>query len=167
MNDIALFGRITLATVFGLSAVLKLRAFPSFAEHVRATLPVARGLAGPTAAGTVLAEATTAAALLLARPPWLGFGAALALLGAFTVYLAGLLGSGGGVSCGCAGSGGNPVSGTHLIRNLLLALLTGAAWLSAVWAQDGAPTNPLVVAAPAAVAGALLLYLDEIVSFFR
>src|SRR5690606_15366496 len=105
--------------------------------------------------GSVIAsEVVAALALLVVRPRWIGLAMSFVLLGLFTLYLLKLLWSDDRVSCGCAGAGGNPVSWIHVVRNVVLMVLTGAAWLCT-------PTNGvslaahLTLAVPAAAVGVL------------
>ncbi|AXG78392.1 hypothetical protein DVK44_12480 [Streptomyces paludis] len=153
--------------VFVLSASMKIYDFSSFRAQIRTTTPLPAGPAKALAVGIVSLEMGAFPLLLMGRPAWGGYALCMALLAGFTCYLVWLLVFHRGASCGCAGSSTSPTSGVHVIRNVLLLSLTGAAW----WleARSGTPTplEYLVLAGPAAVAGAFLLYLDEVISLFR
>jgi uncharacterized membrane protein YphA (DoxX/SURF4 family) len=107
----------------------------------------ALGVPGPAVAARAVPVVELALAVTLLAAPRAGGGAALLLLGVFTVFLAGAVRRGVTVGCNCFGTARvDPVSGVDLLRNGLLALLAAAALTAA------RPTAPGPVAAAVAVA---------------
>ncbi|GGS25243.1 hypothetical protein GCM10010284_67700 [Streptomyces rubiginosohelvolus] len=104
---------------------------------------------------------------MIIRPAWIGFSLSILLLVGFTSYLVAMLRTRRGTSCGCVGDGGGPISGVHVTRNILLGVISGAGVLLAT-DVGGTPAFAYYFSlGPAVIVGALLLYLDEIVSFFK
>jgi len=156
MSDVGYLAALVLAAVFGWAGVAKLGARDRTARTFRALrLPAPGGLAVAVPA----VELGLAVALVVV-PGWAAAGA-LALLAAFTVFLARAVRSGVDVGCGCFGSAGNdPVSGVELVRNALLAL---AAALALAAPSPTVPDLPAVLVAGLGVAlGALVLALAEL-----
>ncbi|MFJ9917687.1 MauE/DoxX family redox-associated membrane protein [Streptomyces rubiginosohelvolus] len=167
MSTMVTFCQILMTTVYLLSAVLKLREFSVFRAHLISTLPVVRPFADFLAVGIVATELGTAFALMIIRPAWIGFSLSMLVLVGFTSYLAAMLRTRRGTSCGCVGDGGGPISGVHVTRNILLGVISGAGVLLAT-DVGGTPDFAYYFSlGPAVIVGALLLYLDEIVSFFK
>lgn len=166
MSTIVIFCQILMATVYLLSAVLKWHDFAAFRAHVISTLPGINSYANYLAVSVVVSEIGTAVALLVIRPAWIGLSLSVLLLGAFTSYLVVLLRTRRGTSCGCVGDGGGPVSGVHVIRNVLLVTVSGTGLLLAVDMGGTSAVAYFFCLGPAAIAGVLLFYLDEVLSFF-
>ncbi|MFK0258189.1 MauE/DoxX family redox-associated membrane protein [Streptomyces sp. NPDC090445] len=170
MTRALLFGQLVLASVFAVSAVPKARGFAAFRAHVETTVLLPRGVAGLVSAVALAAEVLAAAALLHPGTARAGSALALVLLAGFTVYLARLIAQGSGAPCGCAGSSDDQAaSGVHLLRNGLLLALATALLAASLAGADSAPraVEYAVLAAPAAVTGAVLLYLPDVLTFFR
>ncbi|MYT36586.1 hypothetical protein GTY66_11050 [Streptomyces sp. SID8356] len=167
MSTMVIFCQILMATVYLLSAILKLRELSAFRAHLISTMPGVRPFASFLAAGVVATEIGTALALMVIRPAWIGFSLSVLLLAGFTLYLVAMLRTRRGASCGCVGDGGGPISGVHVTRNILLVMVSGAGALLATGMGDTPAFAFYFSLGPAVIAGALLLYLDEIVSFFK
>ncbi|MER7730102.1 MauE/DoxX family redox-associated membrane protein [Streptomyces erythrochromogenes] len=169
MTSALVFGQTALAAVFLISALPKVRRFAAFRSHVRATVPVLTGKPGVVAIGAVAAELLTAAALLYPGSAGWGSAMALVMLITFTAYLARLIAGGSSAACGCAGSGGQAASWRHLLRNAILLVLAAVLLIVLAAGGSGAPQviQYVVLAAPAAATGAVLLYLPEVLLFFR
>ncbi|MFF8976845.1 MauE/DoxX family redox-associated membrane protein [Streptomyces cellulosae] len=167
MQAVEAFGRICLATVFLWSGVLKIRDFQGFRQHMARTVPFTRHLTTLLATSVPVLELSTALLLVSRRPNWGGPAFALLLLCAFTAYLSKLLKSRPGVPCGCAGTDRTPVSRTHILRNTLLIMIGAGTWWATTRWSSPSPTDYALVAAPAAVMGAMLLHLAELTSLFR
>jgi len=144
---------VVLAVVFVRAAVAKaVRPAETTAGFVALGVPSA-----PRTARVVPAVELILALALLAVP-MIGGAAALALLGAFTGFLARALRAGVTAGCNCFGQArADPISGLDLVRNVLLGLLAAAA-LSAEQPVVPAIGAAAVVAA-AVVAGGLGLRL--------
>ncbi|MFJ7044753.1 MauE/DoxX family redox-associated membrane protein [Streptomyces sp. NPDC101112] len=167
MHATEAFGRMCLIAVFAWSGVMKFRGRGEFRQHMLRTFALPSWCTDALVVAVPAVELCVAALLLLRRPGWSGPVAALVLLSAFTVYLVRLMRLRPDASCGCAGADGAPVSGVHVVRNLILLALCLTTWW--VSSQPTAPSmvNQAVFAVPAAVTGIALLYLAELASFFR
>ena len=116
----------------------------------------ALGAPAPAFTARAVAFVELTLAVLLLASPRAGGVAALVLLAAFTVFLAGAVRRGVTAGCNCFGAARvDPVSPVDLLRNGLLVLLAAAALL----AGEPAVPSPLggALAAGLAVSGALLL----------
>ncbi|NUV62308.1 MauE/DoxX family redox-associated membrane protein [Streptomyces sp. CAI-85] len=164
MDILFAFSKISLVSLFGVSAVMKARDLSPLVAHLVLTLPLGGRAARTLAMSTVAAEAAIVVALFTA--PRLGFAASLVLLTGFTVHLARVLTSGTATSCACAGSSDAQVSAIHLIRNAILLAVAAAGLLMAPHSHSGPVAINLIVAAPAALFGAGMLWLDEMSQFF-
>ncbi len=136
---------LLLAGVLTWAAIAKLRRPGRAGAGFRAL-----GLPAPEALAVAVPLAELATALLLITAPALGGLAAVALLGVFTVFLAGRVRGGAQVSCGCFGSArAEPLTWAALVRNgLLIALALPGLALDA----PGVPPLEAVLAASVAVA---------------
>ncbi|WP_412104183.1 MauE/DoxX family redox-associated membrane protein [Streptomyces europaeiscabiei] len=161
------FGKMCLIAVFTGSGFLKIHGFRAFRRHVSATAPWVGRLSGLLAFAVPVAEFCVAGFLLVRPQEWVGFAVAAFLLTAFTAYLLVLLLSESPASCGCVGSDDVPVSGAHIVRNILLLAVCAATWWASVYSADPKLIHYVLVAAPAVVMGIAMLYLGELVSLFR
>lgn len=156
MTDVGYCAALVLAVVFAWAGISKLGARARTARTFRALgLPAAASLAVAVPA----VELALAIGLVLA-PGWAAAGA-LALLAAFSVFLARAVRAGVDVGCGCFGSAGDdPVSYVELLRNGLLGI---AALLALATPAPVAPDLPAVLVAGLGVAlAALVLALAEL-----
>lgn len=117
MSELGYLAALVLAAAFGWAGVAKART-PRTTARTFAGL----GLPAPAAlARAVPAVELTLAAALVVVPGWAA-AVALALLAAFTTFLARAVRAGVDVGCGCFGSNSTePVSSVELVRNGLLA----------------------------------------------
>jgi hypothetical protein len=157
VQDLGSAGALLLAAVFAWAGAAKAVAPQRTTTAFRSLgLPGAGGLARVVPA----LELITAAALIVS--PRLGAAAALALLGAFTVFVVSALAGGRTVGCGCFGAArpDDQLSWLEPARNLLLAALA----VTALFAdQLTAPSAPALVAVgSAAMAAALGLGLARL-----
>ncbi|WP_329080242.1 MauE/DoxX family redox-associated membrane protein [Streptosporangium sp. NBC_01469] len=156
-----------LAVVFLVSAASKLRsgqALRAFATSLVSMLAVRGDRALPIAITLTAAEAVVV--VLLAVPPTrdAGFAAATALLVVLTSGVAVVLARGGAEPCRCFGASSTPLSGRHLIRNLLLTAVA----LAGLIGPDDRHPSPWSVAVLLAggLAGLLVTLLDDLVALF-
>lgn len=122
-----IFSKLSLVSLFGISAIMKARDLGTLVSHVTLTMSLGNRLARSLAQATVAME-LIAVGLLLTSPIF-GYVISLLLLVCFTVHLSRVIASGVATSCACAGSSESRVSVIHLIRNGILIGLT-AAWSS-------------------------------------
>jgi hypothetical protein len=155
------------AVVFAISAVGKLRTAGARAAFRRSAADMsvlpARAV-GPVAAAVPIAEALTAALLVIPTTAALGSMLVLALLAAFTTGIVTVLRRGTRAGCLCFGTTERPYGPRHLVRNGLLAAaaLTGAL-------LSGQPTDPpaaLIAIVAGAVAALMLVTFDELLDLF-
>jgi Na+-transporting NADH:ubiquinone oxidoreductase subunit NqrB len=158
---------MVLVTVFALSAISKIRDFPSFRGHVMATVPGAGRISGPTAAAVIAAEIGSGALIPLSRDGRWALVPALILLTCFTLYLLWLLTAHRGAPCGCAGGAGEPTSVVHVVRNVLMMSVAVGLWFVANRPVEATLLDYAIFAIPGLLIGASLLNLDQAVSFFR
>lgn len=156
MTDIGYSAALVLAVVFGWAGISKLGARPRTARTFRALgLPAA----GALAVAVPAVELALAVGLVVA-PGWAAAGA-LALLAAFSVFLARAVHAGVEVGCGCFGSSGDdPVSFVELVRNGLLGVAAVLALATPAPVTPGLPAV-LVAGLGVAIAG-LVLALAEV-----
>jgi uncharacterized membrane protein YphA (DoxX/SURF4 family) len=141
VTGLAYLAALFLAGVLALAGVAKLRDRPG---TVRSFL----GLPAPLATAVPVVELLLAAGLVV-LPGW-SAAVALAVLAAFTTFLARAVRDGVAAPCNCFGStGGAAVSAVELVRNLLLAAVAVVALTA-----DG-PRRPSLVAVGTAVAAAV------------
>ncbi|RSN62045.1 MULTISPECIES: MauE/DoxX family redox-associated membrane protein [Actinomadura] len=163
MQYVALAARCTIAAVFLVAVVGKLRGRTAFAEFRRSVPGLAPGLpATATAVAVVAAEAAAAALQATARTAPAGLALAGAVLLAFAAAVHRSLRAGRPAACRCFGTGTAPVGRVHVVRNLALAAVA-AAGLAAHPAA--APVHPGGAAVAVACAGVLTLvfvFLDEL-----
>lgn len=168
MQAVEAFGQLCLITVFAWSGGQKVHGFRAFRVHVAATVPrVGRLSSGVLAAAVPLMELAVVASVVVRPLERVGLAVAFLLLAAFTVYLFSLLRTRPDVSCGCVGASDTPVSGAHLLRNVLLLVLAAGTWWAAASTSGPSAFDYALAAAPAAVTGITLLYLAELVSLLR
>ncbi|MGJ6966024.1 MauE/DoxX family redox-associated membrane protein [Streptosporangium sp. G11] len=156
-----------LVVVFLASAASKLRggrALRAFATSLASMLPIRGERALPVAVAVAAAEAVVV--LLLVVPPTrdAGFAAATALLVVLTSGVAVVLARGGAQPCRCFGASSTPLSGRHLVRNLLL---TAVALAGLVGPDDRHPSPwSIAVLLAGGLAGLLVTVLDDLVALF-
>ncbi|MEU6769523.1 MauE/DoxX family redox-associated membrane protein [Streptomyces sp. NPDC046853] len=163
MDLVLIFCKLSLAAMFVISTVTKLRDLPALAEHIESTVRLPMRFAPALARAVVAAEAVVVAALVLAGR--IGFLSALAVLAGFTLYLAHVIRSGRAASCGCTGSSGADVSGIHLVRNGIALAIAGTGLFVPQAPLSGHLLEYAVLAAPSALFGGALLYLAELREF--
>lgn len=156
-----------LVVVFLASAASKLRsgqALRAFATSLSSMLAIRADRALPVAIAVTAAEAV--AVVLLVVPPTrdAGFAAAVALLVVLTSGVAVVLARGGAEPCRCFGASSTPLSGRHLVRNLLLAAVA----LAGLIGPDDRHPSPWSIAVLLAggLAGLLVTLLDDLVALF-
>jgi uncharacterized membrane protein YphA (DoxX/SURF4 family) len=156
MAELGYLAALILAAIFAWAGIAKLGARRRTARTFRALqLPSPDSLA----IAVPVVELALAVGLVLA-PGWAAAGA-LALLAAFSVFLARAVRAGVDVGCGCFGSAGNePVSYVELVRNGLLGLAAAVA-LAAPHPVVPSLAAVLVGGAALAIAG-LILALAEL-----
>jgi hypothetical protein len=150
VSAIDAFCRTLLVGVFVAAVVGKgtnRRRFAAFADSLLPLLPGGTRAATTIAAGVIVAE-LLAVATLCAQPT-IGYAAAVLVLAGLTGGIATALRRGVQVRCQCFGAAGSTLTAAHLIRNLVLLLVSGAG----LAAHLGAPPAPAAVAATAAVGG--------------
>jgi Methylamine utilisation protein MauE len=146
---ILFFSRAVLIVAFGTAGLTKLlpfrwRQLPAFANSLEDVAP--RVLVTPRqrlAAAALVAVAETSACLLLLLP-WTsvpGLILASTLLLCFTVVIATVVRRGATAACNCFGSGGSPLSTSHIARNGLL-LVVVAAGIATELLTHGVPALP-------------------------
>lgn len=168
MGMVIAFGQLCLVTVFVWSGLLKARDLPAFSRHVGATIPwLSGGFAAVAAAAVPAVEVGAAGLLLMRQSAWIGCAVATFLLVAFTGYLVSLLLTRPDASCGCTGANDIPVSGAHIVRNVLLLGLSVLTWWATMRASGPDLTTYAVTAAPAVVVGVAVLHFGELASLFR
>jgi hypothetical protein len=164
--------RSLIALVFVVSAVSKLRSRRAYAEFVSATgrlspRPVAAATARRLAAATVVAELATVVLVLVPATVPAGFGAAAALLLAFTGTILLALRRGVRAPCRCFGSSEQPLGSAQVVRN---AVLLAVAALGLAGGVSAAPSPELAGALVAVVAGGvaatMVVVADDIASLF-
>lgn len=166
MDVLTAFGAVALATAFLTSAVHKVRDLRGFREQLDETLRGPEPLSQAAVYGTPALE-ILAVVLLLSPYALAGFALALVLFAAFTAYLAVIIRSGSGASCGCAGRTPRPASRVHLYRNAVFMAVGLAGLVTAAAGQSAGFTHYALAAAPAIPFGFVLLHVDELTSFFR
>ncbi|MDG6106215.1 hypothetical protein Daura_20180 [Dactylosporangium aurantiacum] len=173
--------RLLLGVVFLVAVTGKLRgpaAFTAFVSSVRRMRVLPAALARPAATAVVAAEATivAAAAVPVHAAGVLAFATAAALLTALTAGIVTSLARGGQEPCRCFGTADTPLGARHVARNAALAAVAGTGLLAGLLAAPtgagplAAPVDPAlaaVAAAGGAVAGALIVMLDDIVALAR
>lgn len=161
-----------LATVFAVSAFGKARDLAGFAESLRPLGLVPPRLRTHAAAATAAAEAAVVAAfaayaLGLPGAGPLAFAGAFALLGVFTAVVLVSLARGSRARCHCFGRAGAVYAPRHVVRNALLgaAAVLGAA-AAALPAAGPEPAGVFLAAATGAVAGVLVIAMDDLAELF-
>jgi hypothetical protein len=173
--------RCLIAVVFLSSAVSKIRNRRVYAEFVAATarfaptwLPrlLTRYEIGTAvgirrvSAGVLGAE--LAIPVLLAVPATIpvGFAVAVVLLTGFTAAIGAALFRGERVACRCFATSVAPVGAPHLVRNLLLLIVT-LTGLALPMVGSTAPVGVLLTVLAAMIAATLVMFTDDLVELFR
>jgi hypothetical protein len=156
MASVGYLAALVLAALFAWAGVAKLGARRRTTRTFRAL-----GLPAPDGLAVAVPAIELALALgLVVVPGWAAAGA-LALLAAFSLFLARAVRAGVDVGCGCFGSAGSePVSFVELVRNGLLGIAAAAA-LAAPHPVAPSLAAVLVAGAALAIAG-LVLALAEL-----
>ncbi|MFE7124102.1 MauE/DoxX family redox-associated membrane protein [Streptomyces sp. NPDC057617] len=158
------FSKLSLISLFGVSAATKARDLTPLVTHITLTMPLSNRPARMLALATVAAESLAVVALFVF--PLLGFIVSLVLLACFTVHLSRVVASGVATSCACAGSSESTVSAVHVVRNAILIGVALAGIASMSFRPAASVAIQLTVAGPAMLFGAGMLWLDEITRFF-
>lgn len=172
MEYVAIVCRLLIGVVFAASAATKLigpSAFNAFVTSVRQMRVVPGNAARPVAYVVVAAEALIVAlvAIPLASTAVAGFAIAAGLLAAFAVGITISVRRGERTPCRCFGKSTTPLGPIHVVRNIFLICVTFLGIVGAL-AAGGVDLGGAAVAAVAgAVAGALVVALDDIVDLFR
>lgn len=161
--------RLLVGTVFLVAAWSKIRDVAGFADTVGVLTRVRPAVVPVLARAVIAAEAATAAAM---AAPWrpvaaAGFGVALGLGAGFAVVLASAMRRGLTEPCRCFGqwSGRRPVGASDLARDLVLAGAAGVG-LAGGGAGTAGSGGLLVAGVAGAVAGIILIVLDDIVGLY-
>jgi hypothetical protein len=160
------------AITFAASAAAKVAggtAYRDFRHWLSASAGVPASLAAVLAAVTVVVEAATAAAMLVAPAVLAGFVMATLLLAVFTAALLSMIRRRVRAPCRCFGAGRHPPGAPHVVRNVLLFVVAGGGGAMALVGGGPPPVDPVsVLTAVAGIAAALLLInLEEIVALAR
>jgi len=127
MKALALVLRLGLGGLLIVAGALKLRAPVAFATEL-ANYQLLPALAPYVAALLPVVELVVGGALVVAPRAWRRAAAlgALALLAAFTVAVGSAFFRGINIDCGCFGTGGGPITGLTLARNVVLMAAAAA-----------------------------------------
>jgi hypothetical protein len=160
--------RTTLAIVFAVSAVSKLRDRDSFAEFRRVVrrLPLVPRRLG-TQVAVAIATAEAAVVVLLVVPPTVGTGLALAtaLLAILTAGVTLAVRAGISTSCRCFGSNDSRLSALLAVRNAILGTLTAvaaAAWFGGHRGWPSATPDLVSLAVLTVVAVTLVIHVEDV-----
>ncbi|HEV3032325.1 MAG TPA: MauE/DoxX family redox-associated membrane protein [Polyangia bacterium] len=121
MKALALVLRLGLGGLFVVAGALKLRAPVAFATEI-ANYQLLPALAPYVAAVLPVGELVIGSALVVAPRAWRRAAAlgALGLLATFTVAVGSAFFRRINIDCGCFGTGGGPITGLTLVRNVVL-----------------------------------------------
>lgn len=162
----------TLIGVFATSTIAKVRspqAYADFSRSVQALRMVPPFWSRMAAGAAVAGEAGVV--LLLALPATVpaGFALAVGLLCAFTISIVLALRGGRTSPCRCFGVSAAPLSGIHVVRNVLLlaVALTGLIGVAVVDGPTRDPAGVALAIAAAAVAALFFVGLDDVVALLR
>jgi uncharacterized membrane protein YphA (DoxX/SURF4 family) len=135
MKALALVLRMALGGLLIVAGALKLRAPVAFATEI-ANYQLVPAVAPYVAAVLPVLELVVGGALVVGRRAWRRAAAlaALGLLAAFTIAVGSAYFRHINIDCGCFGTGGGPITGLTLARNLVLM----AAAATCVWAEQDA-----------------------------
>jgi len=127
MKALALMLRLGLGGLLLLAGALKLRAPVAFATEI-ANYQLLPALAPYVAAVLPVVELVIGGALVVAPRAWRRAAAlgALALLATFTVAVGSAFFRRINIDCGCFGTGGGPITGLTLVRNVVLMAAAAA-----------------------------------------
>jgi uncharacterized membrane protein YphA (DoxX/SURF4 family) len=127
MKALALMLRLGLGGLLLLAGALKLRAPVAFATEI-ANYQLLPALAPYVAAVLPVVELVIGGALVVAPRAWRRAAAlgALALLATFTVAVGSAFFRRINIDCGCFGTGGGPITGLTLARNVVLMAAAAA-----------------------------------------
>jgi uncharacterized membrane protein YphA (DoxX/SURF4 family) len=127
MKALALVLRLGLGGLLVVAGALKLRAPVAFATEI-ANYQLLPALAPYVAAVLPVVELLVGGALVVAPRAWRRAAAlaALALLAAFTVAVGSAFFRRINIDCGCFGTGGGPITGLTLVRNVVLMAAAAA-----------------------------------------
>jgi len=156
---------LVIAGVFGISAMSKVLGRASYAGFRDSV----HHLGGVPARSAQLVAVAVVALELLVSAATVRPGTAPAGLAAFTVVLSRAVRRGTSPACHCFGAGSKPVSGRHVVRNLVLIAVAGAAL--AMRLLTGAPRvsapGLLLCLLVAGVVAAGVALLDDLVALLR
>ncbi|MEU8247383.1 MauE/DoxX family redox-associated membrane protein [Nonomuraea sp. NPDC048916] len=156
-----------LAVIFLASAASKLRsgrALRAFAASLAAMRLVRGSHAKPVAVAFALAEVAVPALLVVPSTREAGLAAAALLLAVLTAGVAVVLLRRTARPCRCFGASSVPLSGRHLVRNVLLTV----AALAGLASPEGPlpPVGALAAVLGGALAGLLVVVMDDILALF-
>ncbi|WP_163507366.1 MauE/DoxX family redox-associated membrane protein [Fodinicola acaciae] len=172
MDYVAIACRLLIGVVFAASAATKLvgpSAFTAFVTSVRQMRVVPGTFARPVAYVVVAAEAliVVLVAVPYAGSAVAGFAIAAVLLAAFAVGIVISVRRGERTPCRCFGKSTTPLGPVHVVRNIFLICVTIAGAAGTLGSAGVDLAGAAVAAVAGAVAGALVVALDDIVDLFR
>jgi hypothetical protein len=172
MANVLVACQAMLIGVFATSTVTKVRsrrAYADFSRSVEAFQMVSPSWSRMAARATVVGEAAVVLLLALPRTAPVGFALAVGLLCAFTMSIVLALRRGTTSSCRCFGASAAPLSGIHVVRNVLLLAvsLTGLIGGAVVTGSTRDPAGLTLSLAAAAVATLFVVNLDDVVALLR
>ncbi|MEH1125616.1 MauE/DoxX family redox-associated membrane protein [Micromonospora sp. CPCC 206061] len=158
--------------VFAASTITKVRsrrAYADFRRSVEAFRVLPPTWSRMAARATVTGEAAVVLLLALPLTAPIGFALAAGLLCAFTVAIVLALRGGRTAPCRCFGASAEPLSRTHLIRNLLLLTLSLTGLATGAIRTDPArdPAGLTLSLAVAAVAALFVVRFDDVVALLK
>lgn len=158
--------QVLLALVFGWSAASKLNSRVSFRQFAVSLRPVVWSSPIPVAVAVVSAEVMVPPLALLV--PTVGFALACCLLLVLTAGVLSVLYRRLAVQCRCFGPGTAVLGARHVIRNLLLLVVSGfGLGLTALSGRSTAGGPGIVLAAAAAVVlASVFIMFDDVVELF-
>ncbi|MFE3202455.1 MauE/DoxX family redox-associated membrane protein [Embleya sp. NPDC059237] len=164
--------RALLGVVFLVSLAGKISgraAFVAFVASVRSLGVLSARLADPVARTVVAGEAAVCVLLVLPsrNASTGGFLVAGALLAAFTAGIAAALRRGNTAPCRCFGAGTSPLGTAHIVRNVVLCAVAGAAVPAVPAVPAGRPGGVAVAVFAGLCAGVVVTRLDHLLDLFR
>ena len=161
--------RLLIATVFAVAVVSKVSgraAFDAFVASVRRMAILPDGRVRPAARATAAAEGAT---VLLVALPWpvaaaIGFALANGLLSMFALAIGAVLRRGERVACRCFGVSAAPLTGRHIVRNMMLIAVAVVGIAATMSGGATGLAGALVAAFAGVAAGAVVTLLDDLVA---
>lgn len=153
--------RYSLALVFAVAAVGKIRARADFEGSVRAMVGVPAPYAPRLAGAVIVGEFVAAALLCVPRVGPVGALLAGVLLSAFTALILRLIVRRESVACSCFGASGAPAGWVQVGRNVLLSAMAAVGAFR--WSPVPSRPGLLTVAFAAVAVAALVASLEEVI----